>query len=233
MKESGLGDSTECYTPEAAYKYRNQEYKECEGTQIRDKNGVTIGAVDEVRSCGEPPKRPKDAKPAEAEEAGEPVYTAEEVAYMAAAELSLPKMKIAMGPDPSWNEWNSAVIGHPYWFWADSPTSIPTVSQNAGPLTVSLDARLKGIGFEMGNGQRISCPSGGSRYSRTSTKPGTKSPDCGYTFTAKGTYQVTGTANWEITWRVNDESGTIMMSSEAARSVPVIELQSVNVDPPR
>ena len=70
------------------------------------------------------------------------------VAREAVARLRLTAPKPAVGPPPSINKWKMAAVGYPLWLWVEGDTDPAPVTDTSGPLSVSLDARVTGIGFD-------------------------------------------------------------------------------------
>lgn len=152
----------------------------------------------------------------------------EAVARRAALTLQLPRVAPQVGPDPSANEWNMAVVGHPLWLWVDSPRSMSSSVTEQG-IAVSLAARLSHVSFNMGDGGRVSCTQFDA-YNRA-VKPGTPSPSCGYTYKRaslpKGRFHVDATAHWVVSWSALGQSGTLDVPVTGGRDLPVGELQAV------
>lgn len=152
------------------------------------------------------------------------------VARRAALSLELPTVAPMVGPDPSVNEWNMAVVGHPLWLWVGSSRSVSSSVTEQG-IKVSLSARLDRVVFDMGDGGSVSC----SRFDayRRGVKPGTPSPSCGYVYQRaslpKGTYRVEATAHWVVSWSALGQSGTVNVPVSGGRELPVGELQAVIV----
>ena len=145
---------------------------------------------------------------------------------MARLHLTAPKPMI--GPPPEINEWKMAAVGYPMWLWAEGNLNPPPVSDTVYDLTVSLDARLVKVTFDMGDGHRQTCADVLHRWVRGTT-PGAPSPGCGHTYTKpslpKGKYTITGYSEWAVDWSVNGVGGTIPMYQQASTSLPVGELQ--------
>lgn len=152
------------------------------------------------------------------------------VARRAALSLELPAVGPKVGPDPSVNEWNMAVVGHPLWLWVDSSRSVSSSVTEQG-IRVSLSARLDRVVFDMGDGGSVSC----SRFEsyQRSVKPGTPSPSCGYVYQQaslpKGSYRVEATAYWVVSWSALGRSGVVDVPVSGGRDLPVGELQAVIV----
>ncbi|MDN5725830.1 MAG: hypothetical protein L0G99_07865 [Propionibacteriales bacterium] len=219
----------------AAFQQGMNAYNECFANA-----GLVPGPNGTLRapSCPSPPNNPSleqmaglpGEPPPAAPDLGLPPET---IGYVASTKLQLPKTKINIGPDPSWNEWDKAFVGHPYWLWVDPPAGGLSSSQSVGPITVGLKASLASVTFKTSGEDPLTCTGAGTPYVRTRSNEGKKSPDCGLTFTTKGEKTITATLQWNIQWTVNGQSGTVPMAQTVGRTVEVGELQAVNVDPPR
>lgn len=161
-----------------------------------------------------------------------PVITPEEAAYMALAQLQLPTVAPGIGPDPDKNEWKMAAVGFPLWLWADGDAQAGPVTRNVAGLSVSLDARISKMVFQMGDGNKVTCAGAGKPYAYW-VKPGTKSPSCGYTYERpslpRGKYTVSAVAYWAVDWEVNGATGVITVPRPSSVQLPVGELQAVVV----
>jgi hypothetical protein len=154
----------------------------------------------------------------------------ESVVRTLVARLRLPDSVPTFGPDPSVNEWNMAVVGHPLWLWVDTPDRMVTSVSGYG-ITIRMDAKRSGVTFAMGDGSAVRCTTM-TPYSE-SVEAGAPSPTCGYTYSKaslpKGSYTVTATAHWAIDWSAIGYTGTIPMNIADSRELPVGELQAVVV----
>jgi hypothetical protein len=150
------------------------------------------------------------------------------VAQQAVARLRLTAPTPSVGPPPSINRWKMAAVGYPLWLWVDGTTDPAPVTDSDGPLSVSLDARVTSITFDMGDGHTVSCTGTGTRWTKE-VAAGKPSPTCGYTYTKpslpKGDYSVTATTHWAVDWNINGATGTLPYVQSATTAVPVGELQ--------
>lgn len=144
--------------------------------------------------------------------------------------LQLPDPTPHIGPDPTTNEWNMAAVGYPLWLWTDGPQAVTSRTRAYG-ITFTLRATWQSTTFDMGDGHHITCTRTPA-YPKTTT-PGTKSPSCGYTYLTpslpKGTYTVTATTNWTITWHALGQTGSIPGRHTGHWSLPVGELNALVV----
>lgn len=143
-------------------------------------------------------------------------------------ELQLPTHAPRIGPDPSANEWNMAVVGHPLWLWTDAARTLSTSRDQYG-MTFDLSARLESVDFAMGDGATVRCST--TTPYRAGVRPGTPSPTCGHVYATaslpRGSYTVRATSHWTVAWSGMGLAGTLPASFTASRAVPVGELQAV------
>lgn len=144
--------------------------------------------------------------------------------------LQLPDPTPQFGPDPEANEWKMAAVGYPLWLWTDGPRTV-TSRVRAYGITFTLRATWLSTTFDMGDGHTVTCTATRA-YPRTA-RPGTASPDCGYTYEKaslpKGSYTVTATTNWRIGWSALGASGSLPGSYTATRALAVGELNALVV----
>ena len=152
------------------------------------------------------------------------------VARTLVTKLQLPDPTPRFGPDPSVNEWKMAAVGYPLWLWTDAPTTVSDRVQAYG-ITFTLRATWQSTTFDMGDGHQVTCTR--TRAYQPSTRPGTKSPACGYTYLTsslpKGNYKVTATTNWQISWSALGRTGSMPGSHSGSWSLPVGELNALVV----
>lgn len=165
--------------------------------------------------------------------AGEPAppqqtVSLEAIAISVATEIYLPALAPKFGPDPSVNEWKMLAVGYPVWLWTDVPASVHSSATQQG-ITVTLSARPTSTSFEMGDGGTVRCVAM-TPYT-VAVKPGTPSPDCGYTYRRpslpQGSYTVTAITRWQVSWSAVGQSGTFAMNRAGSRQLPIGEIQAV------
>lgn len=158
-----------------------------------------------------------------------PPPSADYLAGIAVARIKFPEAAPSFGPDPQDNQWKMIPIGHPIWLWTEGASTVSSSDSVMG-YAITLTARRTSVSFNMGDGTVKSC-STMTPYTR-SVAPGTPSPDCGHSYQkrpAAGSYTVTTTATWEVTWSVLGQTGVIPVTQTSSRSLPVGELQAVVV----
>lgn len=144
--------------------------------------------------------------------------------------LDLPGARPVISPAPAVNKWKMTAVGYPLWLSVTDPRSQVSTSITVEGYQVSLKATRSAVHFSMGDGNSVSCAST-TAWSR-SVKAGTTSPTCGYRYqepSAPGSYKVTATTGWEVTWSVMGASGTVGIDKAGGVQLPVGELQSVVV----
>lgn len=152
------------------------------------------------------------------------------IARQLIVKLQLPDPAPRFGPDPAVNEWKMAAVGYPLWLWTDGPATVSNTVRAYG-VSFTLRAAWLSTTFAMGDGHQVTCTE--TRSYPKQVKAGTKSPVCGYTYLKsslpKGSYTVTATTNWRITWRALGRSGVLVGSHTGDRSLPVGELNALIV----
>ncbi|HEY3338059.1 MAG TPA: hypothetical protein VGK18_06120 [Propionicimonas sp.] len=176
--------------------------------------------------CTDDPKTKAKSKPTQARLIG----SLSQVARTLIVKLQLPDPTPRFGPDPSVNEWKMAAVGYPLWLWTDGPRVVSSRVRAYG-VTFVLRADWQSTTFDMGDGHHLTCTR--TPVYPANTKPGRKSPSCGYTYLTsslpKGNYTVTATTNWRIGWRALGQSGSIPGTHTGQWSLPVGELNALVV----
>ncbi|WP_181008919.1 hypothetical protein [Streptomyces sp. SM12] len=147
----------------------------------------------------------------------------EAVDVEALAERAVELMRLegpAIGTAPSPE--GRGTVGVPVWLWSErSPTTTGPVSQaaSAGSVTVTAEATLTRVVWDMGDGTEVTCTSPGTAY--TSSHGMAESPDCGHLYSRTGPYAVAPTSTWTVEWTATTgDSGTITTT----RTSPAVEL---------
>jgi hypothetical protein len=181
--------------------------------------------------CGNPPTLPtvpQFGSVSFSARGNQPRINAGQAAAVAIARLQLPTIAPGIGPSPHLNPWDMAAVGYPLWLWADGSTHVGPISDSVAGLSVSLDANVSSLTFRMGDGHTVTCPGTGHPWT-TAVEPGTKSPDCGYSYAKPSlpdhAYTVATIANWAVTWTSNGQSGVINVAVVDTTQLPVGELQ--------
>jgi len=180
--------------------------------------------MNQVFTCTTPTGRRQPISPAKL------MLDLEAMARTLVVRLQLPDPTPQVGPDPSVNEWKMAAVGYPLWLWTNGPRTVTSRVRAAG-ITFTLQATWQSTTYTMGDGHTLTCTRS-TPYTPT-VKPGAKSPDCGYTYqTASlphGSYTITSTTNWRITWSALGASGSLPGTYSGSRTLPVGELNALVV----
>lgn len=179
------------------------------------------------------PRLETDPEPDEPD--AEPVtivtITPHQAALMAAAYLPLQPGRPTVGPPPELNKWKMAAVGYPLWIWAEGNLDPAPVSRSVSGLSVSLDANLSKITYDMGDGTKVTCAGPGTLWVKGKIAPGTPSPDCGHTYIKpslpSGSYTITATTHWAVAWTAGGQSGTIPFTQTSTTALPVGEIQTL------
>ncbi|WP_284252246.1 hypothetical protein [Litorihabitans aurantiacus] len=146
------------------------------------------------------------------------------LARAALAQLNLAPVTVGMAPRPNLADPN-VLIGAPAYFWAEGgPPAIgpigTTVTEQG--ITITLNATLDDVTYDTGDGSTRTCT-----RDEVATAPISMSlqgdPDCGHRWTTPGTYTLTATSNWTITWQGPTQNGTFDYDLENAIDVPVTD----------
>jgi hypothetical protein len=125
-----------------------------------------------------------------------------------------------IGPPPSVNEWNMAAVGYPLWFWtSDTDTHATTITEQG--ITLTLTATRRTTRFDLGDGTTLFC--GTTTPWGPHIEPGAESPTCGHRYeepSLPGTYAVTATTVWDVTWSALGQTGTL----DFERTGPAVQL---------
>ena len=91
-------------------------------------------------------------------------------------------------------------------------------------VTITATANVQKVTWQMGDGTTVECRTAGTPYKAAYGKK--SSPDCGHVYTKSsagvpgGTYTVTATSSWVITWAGAGQTGTIRLDG-LQRSVEI------------
>ncbi|OEJ22100.1 ATP-binding protein [Streptomyces agglomeratus] len=153
--------------------------------------------------------------------------SAAELAQQAFSRMRLNGAQIGSAP-PAGSE---GLVGLPVWLWTtQSPQTWgpQTMTVSAGGLSVTVTAKVKNIGWSMGDGTTVNCTKPGTPYQKGYGKA--DSPDCGHRYTKVGIFTITATSTWTVDWTAtNGETGTLADTTRTSTTTARIgELQVVN-----
>ncbi|MGY0234030.1 hypothetical protein [Longispora urticae] len=79
-----------------------------------------------------------------------------------------------------------------------------------------------------GDGSTVNCGGPGTAWT-TAVGPSASSPTCGHTYTRAGTYTLTATVTWDVSWTGGGTSGTVpALTTTASLTLVVVESQALN-----
>jgi hypothetical protein len=111
---------------------------------------------------------------------------------------------IRLNPQPP----TAQLVRLPSWVWlAPSSWGTRTATASVPGLAVTATATPTTLVFTSGDGSTFTCAGPGTAW-RKGMNPAAKSPTCGHTFTRAGSYTLTATVTWQITWAGGGASGT-------------------------
>ena len=151
------------------------------------------------------------------------------VAEQAARQLGLGSPTIEMAPPDSAPQ----LVGVASWLWID-PAAWRTLSASAsaGPVTTTATATPTKVVWDMGNGDSVTCEGPGTPYSAADPNATTA---CSYTWPGPGSFNVTATVYWSVTWTATGAAGggNLGLQPGPAAEVPVTvtESQAINTPP--
>jgi hypothetical protein len=175
------------------------------------------GAVDPM-----PPVWVTNAQPGAVTVAVDPVVVGEQ----AVQQLGLGSPSIEMAPPSG----SPQLVGVATWLWIDPGAwQDKTASASAGTVTATATAAPSKVVWDMGNGGSVTCDGPGTPYSASDPNAAT---DCSYTWPQAGSYTVTATVYWSVTWTAIGAAGggNLGLQAGPAAEIPVTvtESQAIN-----
>jgi len=148
------------------------------------------------------------------------------VAAEAVKHLGLSSPVIRMAPPTG----RPQLVGVATWLWVDSATwRTLSASATAGPVTTTAVAAPTRVVWDMGDGSTVTCDGPGAPYDPATPNATT---DCSYTWPAPGTFRVTATVYWSVSWTAQGAAGggTLGVQAGPASAVNVVveESQAIN-----
>jgi len=148
------------------------------------------------------------------------------LAQQAEKQLGLGAPGIEMAPPSG----SPQLVGVPTWLWID-PGSWKTLSASAsaGPVTATATATPAKVVWGLGNGQTVTCEGPGTPY--VASEPDATT-DCSYTWAEPGSFTVSATVYWSVTWTATGAPGGGNLGDVAGApadvGVTVTESQAIN-----
>jgi hypothetical protein len=152
------------------------------------------------------------------------------VAQQAASQLAFASPTIEMAPPPGAPQ----LVGVATWLWIDPGAfQALTATASAGTVTVTATASPTKVVWNMGDGNQVTCDGAGTPYDPSNPNGTT---DCSYTWSVAGSYHVTATVYWSVSWTAVGAAGGGNLGVQAgpAAQVPVkvTESQAINTSSP-
>lgn len=147
------------------------------------------------------------------------------LAQQAVATMNLKAVSIGIVPEPA--PGRVGLVGMPVWMWDANPgpsTWGPiTKTASAGGYTVTATAKATKVVWSMGDGEVVVCRTPGTPYEDSYGRQ--DSPDCGYSYTRQGVYQVWARSYWSVQWSGLGQSGSIPLQFANSVRITVGEAQ--------
>jgi hypothetical protein len=169
-----------------------------------------------------PPVWVSDAQPEAATVAVDPV----EVGQQAVKQLAFGSPTIEMAPPAG----SAQLVNVATWLWIDPAAwQTLTATATAGTVTATATAAPSKVVWDMGDGQSVTCDGPGTPYDPSDPDATT---GCSYTWGQAGTYTVTATVYWSVTWTAAGAAGGgnlgVQAGPPAQVQVTVTESQAIN-----
>ena len=148
------------------------------------------------------------------------------VAQQAVKHLGLSSPPVEMAPPDG----SPQLVGVATWLWVDPTGWHPvSASASAGGVTTTATAAPTKVVWDMGDGATVTCDGPGTPYDPAD--PG-GSTACSYTWPTPGSYTVTATAYWSVTWTAVGAAGGgnlgVMAGPPAEVPVTVTQSEAIN-----
>jgi hypothetical protein len=150
------------------------------------------------------------------------------VAQQAVKQLALSSPQVEMAPPDG----SPQLVGVATWLWIDPAAWRPlTASAAAGPVTTTATATPTKVVWDMGDGHSVTCDGPGTPYSSSDPSATT---DCSYVWPQAGSFTVTATIYWSVTWTASGAAGGGSLGVQAgpASAVPVTVTESQAINTP-
>jgi len=146
------------------------------------------------------------------------------LAEQAVKALRPPAPAIRLNPMPP----VAQLVRLPSWVWLDPSSWGPRTATASVPgMSVTATATPTKVVFSAGDGTSFTCTGPGTAW-RPGMNPAAKSPTCGHIYTRAGTFTLTATVTWAITWAGGGETGTApALTTTSSLGVRVTESQAL------
>ena len=121
-------------------------------------------------------------------------------------------------------------MGVATWLWVSPAAWHPlTATASAGSVTTTATATPTKVAWDMGDGSTVTCDGPGTPYDPSSPAATTT---CSYTWSTAGTYTVTATSYWSVSWSATGAAGGgslgVQAGPAAEVTVHVVQSQAIN-----
>jgi hypothetical protein len=148
----------------------------------------------------------------------------QQLADEAVRALRPPAPAIRLNPMPP----VAQLVRLPSWVWLDPSSWGPRTATASVPgMSVTATATPTKVVFVAGDGTSFTCIGPGTPWKR-GMNPAAESPSCGHTYTRAGTFTLSATVTWAITWSGGGETGTApALTTTSSLGVRVTESQAL------
>lgn len=133
---------------------------------------------------------------------GDPFGTlddAYDAAEIALTQLTLPAPAVGLAPPTG-----THLVGLPSWYWTTTPWEPVTTTATLGATASTVTATPTALTIDPGDGTpAVTCDGPGVPWAPGRTNP----PPCGHTYQRSGTYTLTVTIDWVVTWTATTGQG--------------------------
>jgi hypothetical protein len=150
------------------------------------------------------------------------------VAQQAVRQLGFASPAIEMAPPDG----SPQLVGVATWLWiAPGAWRTLAASATAGPVTTTATATPSKVVWDMGDGDTVTCDGPGTAYSPSAPNATT---GCSYTWPGPGSFTVTATVYWSVTWTASGAPGGGNLGVQAGppAQVPVMVTESQAINTP-
>jgi hypothetical protein len=222
-------DVVPCYLPEYG-QFAN------DGCYYKPATGVDLAAAEAlggkptppdqwyVGACGYPPVAGLTKF---REFAGGVLPNPADLAADAVKQLHLPLPAVRVNPAPP----TAQLVFLPTWMWLDgSSWGSRTATASVPGLSVTATAKPAKLMFSTGDGSSVSCPGPGTAWT-TGKDPNAASPDCGHTYSTPGSFTVTATVTWQVSWAGGGQAGAVPdLTTTSTITLKVTDSQALNTN---
>jgi hypothetical protein len=144
-------------------------------------------------------------------------------------QLQVSPPQIGMSPPSG----KPSIVGVYDWLWV-APTATSWGSQSVtaavSGASVTATATATQVGWDMGNGEAVTCTTPGTPWVRGD--PGNSPSDCSYMYRQRGSFRVTATTTFQVSWTgtglASSARGSTTLHTSSSTPVAVHELQALN-----